>query len=149
MSNPPNPLSPSKRSKTPPIFSPQIQEPLIALRKDKSTLHDSLSALDAARRHAAAKQAELRDHVSRRTAHLCDVIRQYECVLLMEVDTRHSQNLAVIQEREDVIKVRPTAQIDPQMGHMWDFFRSESKCIEILSEKVPEWGQSDRFWDQI
>ena len=83
----------------------QIKEPLRELRKDDHSLHKSLAALEAARKHSKHRQAEMREAVRKRGEVLCGLIKDYQEVLLMEVDRRHTRNLEAIKEKEDVVKV--------------------------------------------
>ncbi|KAK7094917.1 tripartite motif-containing protein 2-like [Littorina saxatilis] len=80
-------------------FTSKIQEPVEDLRKDSQTLTRRLTNLDRAERYAAKLQRDVQTKVRRRTRVLCGLIREYESVLLQEIERRNQQSMDAIQQR--------------------------------------------------
>ncbi|CAL1538696.1 unnamed protein product [Lymnaea stagnalis] len=84
-------------------FEDKIKKPLKELQKDKNTLRKTMTVLEGARKYSAKNRQELKTAVKKRTEMLCNLIHEYETILVLEIDKRYSQNLAMIQEKDDII----------------------------------------------
>lgn len=84
-------------------FTAKIQGPVDDLRRDSQTLTRMLANLDRTQRYAAKLQRDVQTKVKRRTRVLCGLIREYESVLLQEIERRNEQNMAAIQQRRTAV----------------------------------------------
>ncbi|KAH9503378.1 hypothetical protein Btru_072873 [Bulinus truncatus] len=85
-------------------FANKIKQPLKELKKDKHKLRRALASLENARGSTCKNEQDLKECVKKRTGVLCSLIRDYESILLMEIDKRYSHNLNMIKEKEEAIQ---------------------------------------------
>jgi len=84
-------------------FEQKIQEPLAELKNDSTVLTDALKDLDRKEQCIKGLRSDLKDIVKRRTKVLCDLIHDYECLLLEEIGKRFKQNKQAIKsQRNDI-----------------------------------------------
>lgn len=85
-------------------FEQKIQEPLSELDNDKDVLTETLRDLDKKQASAEKLQKGLKDNVKKRTQVLCDLIQNYERLLLEEIGKRHQQQVQEIKnQRYDIL----------------------------------------------
>ena len=92
-------------------FQNKIKQPLDELQNDATQLQETIINLQKSELKTIENQKELHSIVKKRTRYLCDMIQQYENVLLEEIDRRHTQNLDDIHERRKELQMH-LAMID-------------------------------------
>ncbi|XP_021340644.1 E3 ubiquitin-protein ligase TRIM56-like isoform X1 [Mizuhopecten yessoensis] len=90
-------------------FEQKIQEPLSELDNDHEVLRGTLRNLDKTQATAEKLQKSLKDNVKRRTQVLCDLIQNYERLLLEEIGKRHQQQMQEIKNQRYDIKTHLSA----------------------------------------
>lgn len=90
-------------------FQTKIKQPLEELQNDATQLQEAIIGLQKAERKTIEQQKELHNIVKARTKYLCELIAQYENVLLEEIDRRHAQNLDDIHERRKDLQMHLAA----------------------------------------
>ncbi|XP_059151484.1 E3 ubiquitin-protein ligase TRIM56-like isoform X2 [Physella acuta] len=85
-------------------FENKIKQPLEELKKDSATLHKVLSKLELARQQATNNMQDLKTAARQRTDVLCNMIREYENILVLEIEKKHAQNVSAIKEREATVR---------------------------------------------
>ncbi|XP_013083136.2 E3 ubiquitin-protein ligase TRIM56-like [Biomphalaria glabrata] len=85
-------------------FASKIKRPMKELKKDKKSLQKALASLEKAKNSTFKNELDMKDCVRKRTGMLCNLIKEYETILIMELEKRYSQNLNMIREKEEVIK---------------------------------------------
>lgn len=85
-------------------FEMKIKDPLKELKKDHKKLKKDLLYLHNGKKYVTKKQHELKAQARQRSKMLWNMIQQYENILILEIEKRHSKNMTVIESQEEVIR---------------------------------------------
>ncbi|XP_071097555.1 tripartite motif-containing protein 2-like isoform X1 [Haliotis cracherodii] len=113
-------------------FEMKIKPPLDQLTNDSKTLKKTLKDLEIAEKVVEKQQIRLQADVKNRTKVLCNLITEYENVLLSEVDKRQSHNRECInQKRNDIELHLASIQAVTDLTEKLVSFGSEEEKVSL------------------